>query len=508
MADRIGAFGRHHMAPSGTLLQLGAKRAASVLWKAVVKGDRKGVELIFAKFAFRQEARDAVASAKNVLKAEGNLIQGLDGLSRLLERTRQDSKPPTSDYPAVLQAYRLALFDAAWDATIGKGKLGIRLTVRDGTKHNHEVRASIKDDLRSYAGVGNWRSVGDTIGDLQENHYLPQYRLGGHEMLRTVGEDPATDLSDVPRMPRGVSAATGSNYRMCDRDTTEWRPPPYVTILDTFAITRDNGALAVSLGGGPNPVGSVNACEDLNQFLLTGEPTELNPLVGGYGARPLPDGDLLVTPRPRNGQTLLAFDPGRGFVEIATADLSKPLPRDVTLRQGAFLVSLSDGACNALGQVGAAALDEALGPEKLGHIAKIGDLQDALSDLIAARTMKAIERKEKALEQHGTFKLFADAGQLEKLLQVQPTIDMINAMLDGAYPHPDAVPRKFRVSMNQTEEEFRDSLQRCANALSTLRSMILQPLGGDITIVVVDPIKALGIDRTAAKPPAPTSQPV
>ena len=122
--------------------------------------------------------------------------------------------------------------------------------------------------------------------------------------------------------------------------------------------------------------------------------------------------------------------------------------------------------------------------------------------------MKAIERKEKALEQHGTFKLFADAGQLEKLLQVQPTIDMINAMLDGAYPHPDAVPRKFRVSMNQTEEEFRDSLQRCANALSTLRSMILQPLGGDITIVVVDPIKALGIDRTAAKPPAPTSQPV
>ena len=61
------------MAPSGTLLQLGAKRAASVLWKAVVKGDRKGVELIFAKFAFSQEARDAVASAKNVLKAEGNL---------------------------------------------------------------------------------------------------------------------------------------------------------------------------------------------------------------------------------------------------------------------------------------------------------------------------------------------------------------------------------------------------------------------------------------------------
>ena len=64
MADRIGAFGRHHMAPSGTLLQLGAKRAASVLWKAVVKGDRKGVELIFAKFAFRQGPRCGRVSQK------------------------------------------------------------------------------------------------------------------------------------------------------------------------------------------------------------------------------------------------------------------------------------------------------------------------------------------------------------------------------------------------------------------------------------------------------------
>ena len=33
---------------------------------------------------------------------------------------------------------------------------------------------------------------------------------------------------------------------------------------------------------------------------------------------------------------------------------------------------------------------------------------------------------------------------------------MINAMLDGAYPHPDAVPREGRVSMNQTEKEFQD----------------------------------------------------
>ena len=309
-------------------------------------------------------------------------------------------------------------------------------------------------------------------------------------------------------MPRGVSAATGSNYRMCDPDTTEWRPPPYVTILNSFAITRDNGALAVSLGGGPNPGGSANACEDLNQFLLTGEPTESNPLVGGYVARPLPDGDLLVTALPGNGQTLLAFTPGQGFVDIAAADLSKPLPRNVTLPQGAFLVSLSDGAGNALGQVGAAALNKAMGPGKLDHIAKIGDLQDALSKRIAAGTMKAIERKEKAVVNLQLFEMYLKGGQLNRPYKLVPTVNMINAMLGGAYPHPDAVPRKFRVSMEQTEKDFQDSVQWCANALPELRRMILQPLGGDMTIVVVDPIKALGIDPTAAKPPAPAPQPV
>ena len=38
--------------------------------------------------------------------------------------------------------------------------------------------------------------------------------------------------------------------------------------------------------------------------------------------------------------------------------------------------------------------------------------------------------------------------------------------------------------------------------------MILRPLGGNLTIAVVDPIEALGIEPTAAKPPAPAPQPV
>ena len=65
-------------------------------------------------------------------------------------------------------------------------------------------------------------------------------------------------------------------------------------------------------------------------------------------------------------------------------------------------MSLSDAAGDALGRVGAAALDEAMGPEKRNQIAKIGDLQNALSELIAAGTMKAIERKEKAAREIST----------------------------------------------------------------------------------------------------------
>ena len=65
MADRIGAIGRLHASPSGTFRQLGGKRAASVLWKAVVKGDSTGVNQTLRKNASRQQARDAVASAKN-----------------------------------------------------------------------------------------------------------------------------------------------------------------------------------------------------------------------------------------------------------------------------------------------------------------------------------------------------------------------------------------------------------------------------------------------------------
>jgi hypothetical protein len=77
---------------------------------------------------------------------------------------------------------------------------------------------------------------------------------------------------------------------------------------------------------------------------------------------------------------------------------------------------------------------------------------------------------------------------------------MINAMLDGAYPPPD--PAAGRVSIDQSEKEFQESVQWCAKELDEVQRRISE-LGGDMTILVVDPVEALGIDTMAAKPPAP-----
>ena len=43
--------------------------------------------------------------------------------------------------------------------------------------------------------------------------------------------------------------------------------------------------------------------------------------------------------------------------------------------------------------------------------------------------------------------MYLKGGQLNRPYQLVPTVNMINAMLDGAYP--DAVPREGRVSMEQ-----------------------------------------------------------
>ena len=138
MADRIRAIGRLQASPSGTFRQLGAKRSATVLWKAVVKGDSNGVSLTLAKSSIRHQAHEAVGTAKGELKNEGTFSNDLDGLRQLLDRAHPD--PGFLDDPVLRQAYRLALFDAAWNAAIGNGKLGIRLTIREGIESRHEER--------------------------------------------------------------------------------------------------------------------------------------------------------------------------------------------------------------------------------------------------------------------------------------------------------------------------------------------------------------------------------
>ena len=366
---------------------------------------------------------------------EKKFTNDLDGLRQLLDHVREvyDDIADLLE-PGLHPTYCLALFDAAWAATVGKNKLGILLTKQDGIGNRRDGTATIKAALRSFAGAGEWETVGKSIRAVSENNYLPRYRVSGGTMPRTVGWDsPETDLRSVPRMPQGVAAATGSNYRTRDPRTTEWRPPPHVTTKDAFAITqsRSKRTFAVSLGREPH--GCASACQDMNKALQAGEQmgfAQQNNHTGGFVARCSSDGRIAVEALLQDRQTLLAFDPKVGFLDIPAADPAKPGP--FSLPPGAFLVYLSGGAGKALGQVGAAALNETMGRKiELRDIVEIDDLQEELSKLITAATTKAIEIKKK-------------------------------------------------------------ELKPCE-----------EPLGGDMTILVVDPVEALGVDTMAARPPAP-----
>ena len=113
-------------------------------------------------------------------------------------------------YTDVAASLRLAIFDAAWDATIGKGKLGVRWT--DKTAQSATTKKGLdQGHLRSYAGEGKWERR-QYHRRAPENDYLAQYRRGPQDAANCrIG--PCQRSQDFREMPRGVSAATGSNYR-------------------------------------------------------------------------------------------------------------------------------------------------------------------------------------------------------------------------------------------------------------------------------------------------------
>jgi hypothetical protein len=252
-----------------------------------------------------------------------------------------------------------------------------------------------------------------------------------------------------------------------------------VTVDESFALARSEHAIAVSLGT-QSPVAD---CQQSNQFLLAGEPEESAATgVGGFAAQKLPDGDLLVTSQLQEGQTLLAFDREAGFVNV-----------DKVLPGGAFLVFLSKGATKALHPISIEALNQAIGPERRNRIVDTRQLQDALSEAIAEKTKQAIEIHTKALTQDRNLRDYFDSQSSSKPLGRQVAVDAFNAVT-AVFPCPGFFPIEERVSMEQTDEQFKAAFkpfhEHYGQIFRYLRNI---GLGADMTILVVDPLKALDI---------------
>ena len=100
----------------------------------------------------------------------------------------------------------------------------------------------IKAEMRSYAGAGDWNSVGGTIARSPGKEPIaPRCSVAN----RWSG--PCEGLTKHEGMPPGVSVATGSNYRECDLHTTESRAPA-CDLQQSFDIWSGKGAFAFSFG--------------------------------------------------------------------------------------------------------------------------------------------------------------------------------------------------------------------------------------------------------------------
>ena len=125
-----------------------------------------------------------------------------------------------------------------------------------------------------------------------------------------------------------------------------------------------------------------------------------------------------------------------------------------------------------------------------------GPGQAALMEVVADGANK---RKEKAVTNLELFENYVRGGRHKRPLKLKQTVNMINGMLDGVFP---GVPPELRVSMAQSRRQFEASVKRCVDQLPDLKKRILQPLGGAMTIDVIDPIRALATEPTKAAAPS------
>jgi hypothetical protein len=136
----------------------------------VLTGDYKGINLTVRRL---RQASEAVAAAGNALLNEGKPVtRDLNGFRQLLFTARErvgggDCK------------FSLALFDAAWKATIGDKEIGGLLKVADGAEKSVDG-AALRREFRGYIRHHQWERI-EWFSTMQDARSLP--KVGGDKLI-------------------------------------------------------------------------------------------------------------------------------------------------------------------------------------------------------------------------------------------------------------------------------------------------------------------------------------
>lgn len=475
MGSTIDAFRQIALQPSGAFTDLGAKRGVSVLWKAI-RG--KDVQSVFHRNTARKAGHSAVSSALN----QGQFTDDFAGLRDLLATARK-CKGQYKENPITDQLYRVALFDAAWNNTIGKNKRALRQwDVQNKTMRHDRVRSA----LRQLFARSETNSVDKALGGIARYGYLPRFEAGPNSTRTRRSQDVADDLRPFTEMPNGVYAQRGTNYREYDTEAKQLLAPTTVDVRECFSIEPADGAIAVSFSSG-----KLDACRQLNQDLLS-DPQAVELPDGAYGfiVKDCGSDFYIKAAAPTDGEWhIKAFVPPTatadgGFHDLADHKLGITLPKDT------LIVAVSTEAAAAIRRYGP------IPPETMSKILvsknPAGDLQAVLSEMAVRSTKATIERKRvglRDLEQLGYLFKQVPPGKVHK----SPLrVEQLNNVLAGI----DAV----EVPADASEADFQTMLQFFYDYMELLRECLTRPIGGDMLILVMSPEQALP-SRTPAPPP-------
>ena len=140
----VGRIFTEHRA---TFAQLDMKKTLKVVGR-FIHNDAAGMKRIFAKAEAKIEARNCASVALKLVQHDGPISHDLHCLNSIIAYAAFLATPSRHDNPD----FRVALFDAAWKESAGKGKLNIILKKRGGSVDGTKF---LKSDLRRLAKTGD-----------------------------------------------------------------------------------------------------------------------------------------------------------------------------------------------------------------------------------------------------------------------------------------------------------------------------------------------------------------